>query len=71
MEPADLPLKTTPGVAGWIPQTSVMRHLDVSRTTLYRWRTELGLESATVGGRVFYSVEAIDALMRRSTSGGE
>lgn len=53
---------------GWVSQPETMRRLGVSRTTLYRWRTTMGLKAATVGRLVFYSVEDIDALMRRSTA---
>ena len=58
-------------LAGWLPQDKVVRRLQVSRTTLWRWRAKYGLASATVGRRVFYSAEDIDALMRRSTAGAE
>lgn len=58
----------TPSLIRWTSQAEVQRRLGVSRTTLYRWRTLHGLPAATVGRRLFYSVDDIDALLRRASA---
>lgn len=58
-----------PGLAGWVSQPEVIERLQVSRTTLWRWRQEQGLSCSRVGRRVFYSVEEIDRLLRDASGG--
>lgn len=70
MEPADPAASDHAGLAGWVSQAEACRRLDVSRSTMYRWRTELGLPSAMVGRRLFYSVEGIDRLLREAAEAG-
>lgn len=69
MRTPESPEQDAGGLAGWVPQSEVIRRLDVSRTTLYRWRTERGLPWARVGGRVFYPVAGIATLMREALDG--
>ena len=60
----------TNGDLGWLSQAEVMRRLQVSRTSLYRWRRLYGLKVAVVGRRVFFSAASINELMERFAEGG-
>jgi len=51
-----------------ITQKQLMIHLQISRSTLHRYKTQLGLPYIKLGGKTFFEIDKITDFMNQYSS---
>ena len=55
-------------MTNYIPEKQLQLQLNISRSTLYRYKTTLGLPFIKIGGKTFYDQEEIKLFFNQHSS---
>lgn len=52
----------------WITESELMIDLKISRSTMYRYKTFLGLPYAKIGGKTYFCLQDVNEFMMRNST---